>query len=70
MVRPGDGIILTNLDIAPHTATATDKSWDSKLMQKSGDWHLDVTADMATSYYCRYHPQRKAKLTIILTEGF
>ena len=28
-VRPGDVIVWENLDIAPHTATATDKSWDT-----------------------------------------
>ena len=43
MVRPGDRIIWTNLDIAPHTATATDKTWDSKMMKKSEkDKNLDI----------------------------
>ena len=67
VVRPGDKIIWTNRDIVPHTATATDKSWDSKMIQRGKKWHINVTSDMSTSYYCRFHPKMKAKLTIIIT---
>ncbi len=64
LVRPGDRIIWTNQDIAPHTITAIDKSWDSQKIARNKEWYIDVTADMSTSYYCRYHPKMKAKLII------
>jgi len=63
-VSVGDRIVWTNMDFAPHTVTANDDSWDSKLMKQNETWHLDVIEETQTEYYCRYHPTMKAKITI------
>ena len=63
-VRVGDTITWLNFDIAPHTATARDKSWDTRVIKKGRAKSLFVTNDMATGYYCRFHPNMKANLSI------
>jgi len=62
-VTIGDRIIWTNQDIAPHTVTAKDKSWDSKLIKQGDSWHLNIKDGIETSYYCLYHPNMKAKFS-------
>jgi plastocyanin len=55
-VRPGDTIIWKNLDIVPHTVTASDKSWDSGTIAKGASYRHVVTAGETTAYFCRFHP--------------
>jgi len=66
-VAPGDTITWTNRDLAPHTATGVDKSWDTGAIEKDESVTLTVTADFAGDYFCRFHPNMKADLT--LTRG-
>ena len=63
-VRAGDKIIWTNHDIAPHTATADDESWDTGELAKGDSAEVTVSADMFGSYFCRYHPHMKAKVQL------
>ncbi len=63
-VKIGDTIKWINQDFIPHTATADDKSWDSKLIDPGGEWELIVERDFLASYFCLYHPSMKAKLQI------
>ncbi|MGB0632162.1 MAG: copper-binding protein [Alphaproteobacteria bacterium] len=63
-VKPGDRIRWINDDIAPHTATATDGSWDTGELDQGGIAEIPVTARMHTSYYCRFHPVMKAALSL------
>ncbi len=63
-VKPGDTIIWTNLDIAPHTATANDKSWDTGRLNKGQSKSVVVSNAMTAEYYCRFHPSMKAGLQI------
>ena len=60
--KPGDTITWVNLDSAPHTATADDKSWDTGTLRKGDSKSLAVTAGMSSSYFCRIHPNMKAAL--------
>ena len=64
VVRPGDKIIWTNRDIAPHTATGDDESWDTGKIGKDESQAVTVTAGMQASYFCRYHPNMKAGLVV------
>ena len=64
VVAPGDTIVWINHDIVPHTATAGDKSWDSKSIGKQGQWETVVQSGMAEEYFCRFHPNMKARLQI------
>ncbi len=67
-VRPGDTITWLNRDIAPHTATAKDRSWDTGTIKNMATGSIVVTADTATSYYCRFHPMMKAELKLVVVE--
>ena len=61
--KVGDTIEWINKDILVHTATA-----------RNGDWDINMPAKKTVSsvlkkagtieYYCRFHPNMKAKLTI------
>ena len=63
-VKPGDAIIWANLDIAPHTATALDNSWDTGTIAQGKSHEIQVTRNFSPEYFCRFHPQMLAKLRI------
>lgn len=63
-VSPGDRIIWINRDIVPHTATASDKSWDSGTLGTNEEWQMTLEAGMEADYFCRFHPMMKARLEI------
>ena len=65
-VKPGDTIIWTNQDIAPHTATASDNSWDTGTITQGKSKKIRITRDFSPEYFCRFHPQMRAKLQIAL----
>lgn len=67
-VRPGDTIKWINRDIAPHTATAKDRTWDTKRLKKGEAMSIVVTKAMKTDYFCLYHPHMKAKLILDLSQ--
>ena len=61
--KVGDTIVWENRDVFAHTATATDKSFDVMLPpKKSGS--LTVTKAGTFDYFCKFHPNMKAKLTV------
>lgn len=64
-VRPGDHIRWTNQDISPHTATADDGSWDTGELKKRESATLEVTTNMAATYFCAYHPTMQGKLVVL-----
>ena len=63
-VRPGDKITWINRDIAPHTATADDETWDTQELVKDQSFTMVVTAGMKRKYFCRFHPHMIAELII------
>ncbi len=63
-VKVGDRIKFTNHDLAPHTATADDGSWDTETLDQGQSIELTVTASWSGSYFCAYHPAMTATLTI------
>ncbi len=67
-VRVGDRISWTNRDIAPHTATALDRSWDTGRIDKDETKSIVVTADLSPAYFCRFHPNMKAHLEIVVDD--
>lgn len=64
-VRQGDTIVWTNHDIAPHTATARDKSWDSGRLKRGATFTATVSEDFDGPYFCRFHPMMKAAIKIV-----
>ncbi len=64
-VRFGDTITWINNDFIPHTATAVDKSWNSKNLAKGEEFSLIVSDNTVLDYYCFYHPNMIAKIEIL-----
>jgi plastocyanin len=55
----------TNNDIAPHTVTATDHSFDSGNMNQGDSWSYTFTQPGIYTYFCTYHPWMKATVIVI-----
>ena len=61
--KVGDTIEWVNKDVLAHTATARNGEWDVMLPpKKSGTLVLKKAGTV--DYYCRFHPNMKAKLTV------
>ncbi|MCF6220368.1 MAG: plastocyanin/azurin family copper-binding protein [Robiginitomaculum sp.] len=67
-VKIGDTVTWTNKDIVPHTATASDKSWDSGRLNKGESFTLTITNQTKLNYFCLYHRQMQAKLVTGTTQ--
>ena len=61
--RVGDTIEWINKDVLTHTATARNGDWDVTLPPKK-TVTLVLKKAGAVDYYCRFHPNMKAKLTV------
>ncbi|MFT5798676.1 MAG: plastocyanin [Candidatus Azotimanducaceae bacterium] len=64
-VQAGDTIRWTNHDVAPHTATADEFSWDTEEIVNGEIGEVAVTEDMETSYFCAFHPHMKGSIEIL-----
>ncbi len=64
VVKVGDTIRWINEDLAPHTATATEASWDTGEIAKGDTRSIEFTDGMATSYYCAFHPHMKGTIEV------
>lgn len=63
-VKVGDTVKFTNLDIVPHTATASDKSWDTGSLATDESAVVMIDAGMMGDYFCIFHPNMVAKLLV------
>lgn len=63
-VEIGDRIVFTNHDIAPHTATARDVSWDTGTLEAGEHTELTVTEAWTSDFFCVHHPAMEARLLI------
>lgn len=64
VVKVGDMIRWTNADLAPHTATAMDASWDTGEIVKDASQSVTVTEGMESSYFCAFHPHMKGTIEL------
>jgi plastocyanin len=64
-VHVGDRIKWTNLDIAPHTATADTHGWNTQELSKGQSAEILVTEGMERGYFCAFHPHMKGNIEII-----
>jgi plastocyanin len=68
-VKVGDTITWTNQDVAPHTATASDGSFDTgSLSQGKSGSHTFTTAG-TFPYICSIHPNMKGTVTVAAASG-
>jgi plastocyanin len=54
----------TNHDIAPHTATDEEGDWDTGTLSRSQSATLTFKTPGTYSYFCAFHPQMTATLTV------
>ena len=62
--RPGDIIRWTNMDVVPHTATASEFGWDTETLSHGESGEIVVTTAMETTYFCVFHPHMKGTIEI------
>ena len=63
-VTIGDKVRWVNHDLSPHTATATDGSWDTEELVKSQSGEIEITAATFPRYFCAYHPSMEGEIVI------
>jgi plastocyanin len=63
-VRRGDRIVWKNGDFFPHTATATDKTFDSGSIDANASWSLTIDALGDHPYGCNFHPTMKGAIHV------
>ena len=62
-VRAGSRVTWVNDDMAPHTATATDR-FDTGTLQKGDSKALTLSKGGSYSYICEFHPFMKATVVV------
>ena len=61
-VAVGDTITFTNMDAAPHTATANDGSFDTGRLGKGDSAQVTIAAAGTFDYICKIHPAMKGQV--------
>ena len=61
-VRAGTTVTFTNTDGAVHTATASDKSFDSGRLEQGGSFKARITKPV--TYYCSIHQYMNAEIKV------
>jgi plastocyanin len=63
-VSKGDTVVWENKDLVPHTVTAEDGKFDSKMIVAGKHWKLRIKQDGTLAYHCLYHPTMAASLVV------
>ncbi len=63
-VRPGDSVEWVNLDLAPHTASAEDGTWDSGEMAKRARFRMTFRKAGSHAYGCAFHPLMRGDIVV------
>jgi plastocyanin len=63
-VAKGDTVVWVNKDPFPHTATAQDKSFDSKEIAPGKSWRFTAKKSGTFAYICTLHPTMKGTLVV------
>lgn len=61
-VAVGDVVVFTNLDGAPHTATANNGAFDSGRLKRGESFELKVTDAGENAYFCNFHRSMTASI--------
>ena len=68
-VSGGAKITWTNKDSAPHTATATDNSFDTGIIQPGSSGSAIIKGQATILYHCTIHPWMTASLIVASSSG-
>lgn len=63
-VKAGTTVTWVNHDDEPHTATATDKSFNSKTLDNGDRFSQEFKAPGTYNYYCALHPKMTGKIIV------
>jgi len=63
-VAVGDTVVWSNVDFVPHSATASDSTFDSKSIAGSDSWRFVARAPGRHEYFCAFHPNMKAAIVV------
>jgi len=63
-VPVGATVTFTNHDVAPHSATARDGSWDTGILNQGESKTVTFDKPGDYEYYCVVHPNMVARLTV------
>lgn len=64
-IRAGDKVEWVNRDIAPHTATANDRAWDTGGLAKGGSAEVGFSVPGTFAYLCGYHPHMRGEVVVV-----
>ena len=63
-VTPGTVVTFINDDQAPHTVTATNKSFDSEGLDTNQKWAHTFVKSGTFAYFCEMHPYMHGTVTV------
>jgi plastocyanin len=63
-VKVGEKVTWVNRDDEPHTATATDKRFNSKTLENGDRFSTEFTAPGTYKYYCALHPKMTGQIIV------
>ena len=63
-MKPGDTVIWVNKDPFPHTATADDRSFDSREIAPGKSWKFVAKKRGKSPYVCALHPTMTGTLVV------
>ena len=64
-IQAGDTVTWTNLDDQAHTATATDGSWDTGMLDQGASGSVTFTAPGTYDYLCTPHPTMTGRIIVV-----
>ncbi|MEH1825204.1 MAG: cupredoxin family copper-binding protein [Nostoc sp.] len=64
VIAVGKTVQFINVDEEPHTATATDGTFNSKALDTNQTWNYTATKPGTYPYICSVHPFMKGTLTV------
>ncbi|EYD72418.1 cupredoxin domain-containing protein [Limimaricola hongkongensis] len=63
-IAPGDTVVFTNRDSAPHTATSESGLFDSGRLGNNQSVRLSFSARGSYPYLCAFHPRMRGMITV------
>lgn len=63
-IQPGDAVTWTNLDAAPHTATASQDGFDSGTLNQGDTFAFTFANAGVYEYFCAIHPSMTAMVRV------
>lgn len=61
-MEAGDKVTFVNLDSAPHTATADNKSFDTGRLGKGDEVTVEIKESGKIGYFCTVHPNMRGEI--------